>query len=208
MLTIKNIIFGSLQRRKKMNTGIKIETEHLLLIPGSNARDNESFIRMLRNDGDFRDFCGIEFSERYLAEFRDYFERTGHEECIYSIFPKGTDEFIGYVGFHRERNSDYEIEFYISKSQRRKGYCEEACKAVMELIFSDGLSVDNNVLSVQKLYATTLAENIAVINLLSKLGFKRDIPKDGPVLVMEGFVDEETDEFFGYCVSRYVIEKN
>lgn len=191
-----------------MNTGIKIETEHLLLIPGSNARDNESFIRMLRNDGDFRDFCGIEFSERYLAEFRDYFERTGHEECIYSIFPKGTDEFIGYVGFHRERNSDYEIEFYISKSQRRKGYCEEACKAVMELIFSDGLSVDNNVLSVQKLYATTLAENIAVINLLSKLGFKRDIPKDGPVLVMEGFVDEETDEFFGYCVSRYVIEKN
>lgn len=191
-----------------MNTGIKIETEHLLLIPGSNARDNESFIRMLRNDGDFRDFCGIEFSERYLAEFRDYFERTGHEECIYSIFPKGTDEFIGYVGFHRERNSDYEIEFYISKSQRRKGYCEEACKAVMELIFSDGLSVDNNALSVQKLYATTLAENIAVINLLSKLGFKRDIPKDGPVLVMEGFVDEETDEFFGYCVSRYVIEKN
>lgn len=191
-----------------MNTGKKIETERLLLIPGNNARDDAHFIHMLRNDGDFRDFCGIEFSEKYLAEFKYYFERTGHEECIYSIYPKGADEFIGYVGFHRERNSDYEIEFYISKSQRRKGYCEEACKAVMELIFSDGLSVDNNVLSVQKLYATTLAENIAVINLLSKLGFKRDIPKDGPVLVMEGFVDEETDEFFGYCVSKYVIEKN
>lgn len=185
-----------------------IETERLLLIPGSNARDDAHFIHMLRNDGDFRDFCGIEFSEKYLAEFKNYFERTGHEECIYSIYPKGADEFIGYVGFHRERNSDYEIEFYISKSQRRKGYCKEACKAVMELIFSDGLSVDNNALCVQKLYATTLAENIAVINLLSKLGFKRDIPKDGPVLVMEGFVDEETDEFFGYCVSKYVIEKN
>lgn len=191
-----------------MNTGKKIETEHLLLIPGSNVRDDAPFIHMLRNDGDFRDFCGIEFSEKYLAEFKNYFERTGHEECIYSIFPKGTDEFIGYIGFHRERNSKYEIEFYISKSQRRKGYCEEACKAVVDLIFSDGLSVDDNVLSVQKLYATTLAENIAVINLLSKLGFKRDIPKDGPVLVMEGFVDEETDELFGYCVSKYLIEKN
>ena len=78
----------------------------------------------------------------------------------------------------------------------------------MDLIFSDGLSVDDNVLSVQKIYATTLAENIAVINLLSKLGFKRDIPKDCPVLVMEGFVDEETAEFFGYCVSKYVIERN
>lgn len=191
-----------------MNTGKKIETERLLLIPGNNARDDAHFIHMLRNDGDFRDFCGIEFSEKYLAEFKYYFERTGHEECIYSIYPKGADEFIGYVGFHRERNSDYEIEFYISKLQRRKGYCEEACKAVMELIFSDGLSVDNNALCVQKLYATTLAENIAVINLLSKLGFKRDIPKDGSVLAMEGFVDEETDEFFGYCVSKYVIEKN
>lgn len=190
-----------------MNTGIKIETERLLLIPGSNVRDNVPFIHMLRNDGDFRAFCGIEFSEKYLADFCDYFERTGHEECIYSIFPKGTDEFIGYVGFHRERNFDYEIEFYISKSQRRKGYCEEACKAVIELIFSEGLSVDDNVLSVQKLYATTLTENIAVNNLLSKLGFKRDIPKDGPVLVMEGFVDEETDEFFGYFVSKYVKEK-
>lgn len=192
-----------------MNTGKTITTEHLFLIPGNNTRDKEHFIHMLRNDWDgFRDLYGIEFHEKYLAEIENFFERTGHEECIYSIFPKGTDEFIGYVGFHRERNSDYEIEFYISKSQRRKGYCEEACKAVMELIFSDGLLVDDNVLSVQKLYATTLAENIAVINLLSKLGFKRDIPKDGPDLVMEGFVDEETDEFFGYCVSKYVIEKN
>lgn len=62
-------------------------------------------------------------------------------------------------------------------------------------------------ISVQKLYATTLTENAAVINLLSKLGFRRDIPKDGPVLVMEGFVDEENDEFFGYCVSKFVMEK-
>ncbi len=190
-----------------MNTGKKIETERLLLIPGSNARDDVPFIHMLRDDGNFRDFCGVEFSEKYLAEFRNYFERTGHEECIYSIFPKEINEFIGYVGFHRERNSDYEIEFYISKSQRRKGYCEEACKAVVKLIFSEGLSVDNNVLSVQKLFATTLAENMAVINLLGKLGFKRDISENGPVLVMEGFVDEESDEFFGYCVSKYVIEK-
>lgn len=189
-----------------MNTGIKLETERLMLTPGSNIRDNEPFIHMLRNDGNFREFCGMEFKEKYLAEFCDYFERTGHEECIYSIYPKGTETFIGYVGFHRD-HSDYEIEFYISKSQRRKGYCEEACKAVMELIFTEGLSVDDKVLSVEKLYATTLVENIAAINLLSKLGFKRDIPEDGPVLVMEGFADEENDEFFGYCVSKYVMEK-
>ena len=31
------------------------------------------------------------------------------------------------------------------------------------------------------------------------------IPEDGAFLIMEGFVDEETDEFFGYCVAKYVI---
>lgn len=46
-----------------MNTGKKIETESLLLIPGNNARDGAAFMHMLRNDGDFHDFCGIEFSE-------------------------------------------------------------------------------------------------------------------------------------------------
>ena len=79
-----------------MNAGKKIETERLLLIPGSNARDDAHFIHMLRNDGDFRDSCGIEFSEKYLAEFKNYFEHTGHEECSYSIFPRRTDEFFGY----------------------------------------------------------------------------------------------------------------
>lgn len=189
-----------------MNTGTPIETERLLIIPGNNARDNEPFIHMLRNDGNFRDFSGLEFREKYLMEFFDYFERTGHEECIYSIYPRVTGKFIGYVGFHREPNSDYEIEFYITKSQRRKGYCEEACKAVIELIFTEGISVDGNVLRVKKLYATTLTDNIAAITLLSQLGFKRDIPEDGPVLVMKGFVDEETDELFGCRVSKYVID--
>ena len=190
-----------------MNTGSTIQTQRLLLIPGNNVRDDVPFIEMLRTDGNFRDFCGIEFEEKYLVRFRNYFERTGREECVYSIFPKGTDEFIGYVGFHRENNSDYEIEFYISRPQRRKGYCEEACKAVIELIFTEGLSVDGEALTVEQLFATTLNDNIAVINLLSKLGFKKDIPKDGPVVTMELIVDEETEEFFGYWVSKYVIER-
>lgn len=181
-----------------MNTGTKIETERLVLFPGSDTRDSERFIQMLRNDGNFRDFCGVDFSEKNLEEFNNYFERTGHDECVYSIFLKGTDTFIGYVGFHRESNVDYEIEFYISKSHRRKGYCEEACKAVIELIFTEGLSVDNDVLSVQKLYATTLTDNLATIKFLSKLGFDKDIPKDGPILVMQGFLDEENTSIAKY----------
>ena len=43
------------------------------------------------------------------------------------------------------------------------------------------------------------------MQLLSKLGFTENIPEDGKALIMEGFVDDETDEFFGYCVAKYVI---
>lgn len=71
-----------------MNTDKALETKRLVLVPGNNARDDEPFINMLRNDGNFRDFCGIEFSEKYLAEFRNYFERTGHDECIIQYFLK------------------------------------------------------------------------------------------------------------------------
>lgn len=178
-----------------MNTGITIETERLLLIPGNNARDDEPFILMLRNDGNFRDFCGLDFSEKNLEDFRNYFERRGHGRCIYSIFPKNTNRFIGYVGFHREPDFDYEIEFYIMKNERRKGYCEEACKAVINFFFSEGLSIDNNKLRVKKLYASVLTDNTPAICLLSKLGFKRYIPEEGPILIMEGFVDGESKKY-------------
>jgi len=69
-----------------VNTGKKIETERLLLIPGSNARDDAHFIHMLRNDGDFRDFCGIEFSEKYLAEFKNYLERQDMKSVFIQYF--------------------------------------------------------------------------------------------------------------------------
>lgn len=36
-----------------------IETDRLLLRPGKNNTDDEPFITMLREDGDFKDFCGF-----------------------------------------------------------------------------------------------------------------------------------------------------
>ena len=189
-----------------MNTGLPIETERLKLIPGNNARDDEPFISMLRNDGNFRDFCGLKFSEKYLSGFRNYFERED-DSCYFSIYPKNTDAFVGYVGFHCEAPSyDYEIEFYISKSERRKGYCEEACKAAINFFFNESLSVNNHYVSKKELYATVLPDNKPAISLLSKLGFERHIPDDGPVVIAEGFIDEEGDEFHGYCISKYILK--
>ena len=86
-----------------MNTGSAIETERLFLLPSRTDRDSEAFLQMLRDDGDFYIFCGVSPSEKHVMGFANYFERTDHELCTYSIFPKQQkDKFIGYVGVHRE----------------------------------------------------------------------------------------------------------
>lgn len=99
-----------------MNTGKIIETSRLYLIPGKNSRDDEAFIKMLRQDGNFREFTGLEFKEKYLEEFRNYFERKGNCECIYSIYRKNKKDFIGYVGFHKEIMS-YCTSTYVLKKE-------------------------------------------------------------------------------------------
>lgn len=187
-----------------MNTGT-IETNNLYLVPSS-ARDNEPFVRMLREDGNFKDFCGIDFSEKFLCEFRNYYTRSDQKQCMYSLFTKKQqNEFIGHVGLHWD--DGYEIEFYVSKKCRKKGYCEEACRKLIALIFSEGISIDGKQFCVDKIYATTLPDNTAVHGLLKKLGFKRDVSEDGKILLVEGLVDEENDKFIGCFVSRYVLEK-
>ena len=168
-----------------MNTGAAIETRRLLLLPGLNDRDSEAFLKILRDDGDFYMFCGTSPSENHLMEFADYFERMDHELCIYSIFPKQQkDRFIGYVGVHRGMGSEYELEFYIAKEYRKNGYCEEASRALINMIFGEGVSVNGRKISVNKLYATTQTENEPTIRLLQKLGFSE--MADGPITVLIG----------------------
>ena len=188
-----------------MNTGKAIETERLLLLPGQNARDNKPFLRMLREDGDFYMFCGVKYSMRRLRKFADYFERTGHGECIYSLFLRDEPErFIGYVGFHREDH--YELEFYVSKPYRNRGYCTEASRAVIGQLFGEGLSVDGEPLTVDSLFSTIVEGNDPTARVLKKLGFKRNIPKDGPILVMVGHVTK-TGKILDTWVEEYIMEK-
>jgi RimJ/RimL family protein N-acetyltransferase len=191
-----------------MNTGNIIETKNLLLKPENNETDNEPFIRMLSQDGDFESFCGLPFSGKYLEMFVNYFEHKENEQCLYSLYIKDDDVFIGYVGFHRECD-DYELEFYVGKEFRRRGFCKEACVEVINLLFDEGLSVDGNILVEEKLYATTLPNNVAVNSLLENLGFKSHaISAGGAVLVAQGVYDEEGDDFHAFPIKRYVIEKS
>ena len=161
---------------------------------------------MLRDDGDFSIFCGVSPSEKHVRRFANYFERTDHELCTYSIFLKQQkDKFIGYVGVHREMEDEYEIEFYIAREYRRNGYCEEASRELINQLFGDGVSANGKNLSVDKLYVTTQTENEPTISLLRKLGFRE--VEDGPVMVVLGNIFEKEDNFFAHEVVKLVLTK-
>ena len=90
---------------------------------------------------------------------------------------------------------------------RKNGYCDEACKVVIKTIFGEGVSVDHNQITVDRLYATTLAENTPAVELLKKIGFHRDNPKDGSLIVKQGFVDEDKKIYI--CpITKLVVEKD
>lgn len=106
-------------------------------------------------------------------------------------------------------NNDYELEFYIGKEFRRRGFCKEACVKVMKKLFEEGLSVNGKNLIEEKLYATTLPDNIAANSLLENLGFSSHaIASEGAILVAQGFYDEENDDFQAFLIKRYVIDKS
>ena len=47
-----------------MNIGMKIETKRWVLLLGVNERDAPKFLKMLEKDGNFREFCGADLSEK------------------------------------------------------------------------------------------------------------------------------------------------
>ena len=57
------------------------------------------------------------------------------------------------------------IGYWIGKDYRRKGYCEEACRAIIKFAFKE--------LKMHKISGKTLIDNKASNNLLKKLGFKK-----------------------------------
>ena len=182
--------YKRMETRSQMNTGSAIETERLFLLPSRTDRDSEAFLQMLRDDGDFYIFCGVSPSEKHVMGFANYFERTDHELCTYSIFPKQQkDKFIGYVGVHREMEDEYEIEFYIAREYRRNGYCEEASRELINQLFGDGVSANGKNL----------------FSLLRKLGFRE--VEDGPVMVVLGNIFEKEDNFFAHEVVKLVLNK-
>ena len=189
-----------------MNLNCAIQTKRLMLLPGNNARDNSSFLQMLKEDGDFYLFCGVTYSDENLLGFSDYFER----EIMFAIYLRDHPEkMIGYIGL-AERHGRYEVEFYIKKSERRKGYCSEALQALCGSVFSgrivtetgDGTRVP---LTLHEIYATTLEENEPTRKLLERHSFQK--PMEGFIMALYVRVDPITGEEYVNHIVEYVLQR-
>lgn len=182
-------------------------TERLLLLPGNNERDNDSFIEMLRQDGDFEIFTGAEPTEKNIRMFHNYLECKG--SCFYTVFEKeNPQKLLGYVGIGYQKQR-FEAEFYISKQYRNKGYCSETLKRLCGEAFSENLEWigrdgEKSKLIVDEIYATVLVENDLAGSVLEKCGFIRN-----PVVILAVEVYLDADDITSANgVKEYVLKGN
>lgn len=96
---------------------------------------------------------------------------TGFESWM--VIKKDTFEIIGDAGF-KGRNAkinQVDIGYGVIKEERRKGYAEEAVRALIKWAFSTEL--------VSEITASCLLDNINSINLLTKIHFMETTRKNG-----------------------------
>lgn len=189
-----------------MNMKNQIETERLILLPGENARDNDAFLIMLKQDGDFRLFSGVDYSDLNLSGFDGYLER----DFLYAVYRKNEpNELLGYVGIALQHER-YEAEFYMKKSERQKGYCEEALKALCRTAFAGNLvrsdeKEKRDRLFLNEIYATTIDENVPAKKLLQKSGFA--VSNTGAKLIFQIMCNPVTGRMYENHIAEYVLEK-
>ena len=187
---------------------MEYKTERLLL-RSSTRQDSEVFYNMVQNDKEnFRAYCGAEPTEKNLLATKKYLGRTNDINCTFSVFLKDSpDTMIGYVGIYL-RSGSYELDCYIDKNYRNKGYCTEASMLVCENFFNGELiftnSSDESYTAVfERINAEIIADNAVSKKMLGKLGFKKaqDI---GFAMFMSM---ESDDEYYACQTFKYCLDK-
>jgi len=144
-----------------------IETERLIL-RSWRMTDRAVFAEINSNNKVMRYFpkpLSIDESNGFVDRINSEFEETGFG--LYAVEIKETDEFIGYVGFHRFAfdvpfSPGWEIGWRISDKFWNKGYATEAAMACIKYAQEKKLC--------NRLYSFTAVPNIASENVMKRIG--------------------------------------
>jgi len=157
----------------------ELETERLLLVPFTIDICEDMLYndyRILEEKGfvkgkNWPDKDMMDTVPKIIQKILIHNHVTGFESWM--IIKKDTKEIIGDVGFKgfnvEEENVD--IGYGIIREERRNGYAEEACRALIEWAFSQEI--------VKEITAKSFSDNFKSINLLKKLGFENILIHNG-----------------------------
>ena len=140
-----------------------LQVEDIKLYQITTEAMNEKYKSILREDGDFENYYGMQEKEE-IYEIIDL-----RKPLYFSIFKD--DIFIGYIGFSEEERV-LEPEIYIYKPYRNKGYGSKILSAVIEYIVKNGLTnEDKEKVDIHKFKASVLKRNYYSQKMLETCGF-------------------------------------
>ncbi len=130
-----------------------------------------------------------EVSDRLLPRLLSYYDKYD-DYGFYAAVEKGTGRFVGWFFLRpvpvdgRLPNSFEEVElgYRLKRDEWGKGYATEGSRALLEKGFSE--------LGTKRVVADVIAENVASIRVLEKVGFKLN----------SRFIGEEGDEEVQYAL--------
>lgn len=165
------------------------ETERLLLRELT-PDDAPEFFKLnenpdvIRYTGDLP-FTDVKEALAFLQNYREY-DRNGYGR--WAVMDKASHEFLGWCGLkYHEDTHETDIGFRFFEEHWNKGYASESAAACLQYGFET--------LHLQKIIGRAMAENIASVKVLQKLGmtFDREFDFDGKrgvIYTIEKQIDE------------------
>lgn len=170
----------------------------------------EDYKEALKKAEDFDQYYGVEATEDL------YDEIDLKRPLFYSIQMKGKN--IGYIGFRGE-NNDLELEIYIFKPYRNKGYGTRVLKKFIDIAFTEGLvkkwrektenpppvySLKKETVFPEQLVSTVRVENEYSRKMMLACGFQENREPAAEFIL---FIDDKTSAAGYVEVSEFVIRK-
>lgn len=192
---------------KNINSILYVDDDIMLSPMSNNNYIETQFKYELKKNNEFELYYGVKESEERYKEI------SLNRPLFWGVFANKEEERyykerIGYIGLNYDDN-DFDIEIYIFKEFRRKGYAKKVLKKVIEYLKAGQIKIYDDeqqlvkALTPSKIQAIVREENIASRKLLESCGFKT---AEGFVISMMMFNDEISNEDEAiYCI-EYVYD--
>ena len=160
-------LYKEMDELKEQITELKksIVTQRLLLEPAICDDSSRELAEAIHKAGEFEWYFGVTETPERLREL------SIKRKLFYNIFDSDRN-FIGYVGFHKDEQW-YEVEIYIIKKYRRRGYAKESLTAILLEAFNGRIEGVTEV-EFGKVTASVRKENHASRALMESCGFQQN----------------------------------